>query len=210
MSDLIEKLNWRYAAKRFNGQIIPDEKLNTILEAIKLSPSSAGLQPYNVVVISDKATMEEIFKKAAPQPQIPDASHLLVFAAWEKITAEQVTKYINLIAETRGVSLESLAQFQSNINGGILSRNEETNFNWAARQAYIALGHAVVAAATEDVDATPMEGFNAAALDELLGLKEKGLRSVVIMTLGYRDDQKDALASAKKVRRPDQDIFISI
>ncbi len=210
MSDLIEKLNWRYAAKRLNGQIIPEEKLNTILEAIKLSPSSAGLQPYKVIVVSDKAKKEEIFKNAAPQPQIPDASHLLVFAAWEKITAEQVATYINLIAETRGVSLESLAQFQNNINGGILSRSEEVNFNWAARQAYIALGHAVVAAATENIDATPMEGFNATKLDEILGLNEKGLRSVVIMTLGYRDDQNDALAGAKKVRRSNEELFIAV
>jgi nitroreductase / dihydropteridine reductase len=210
MSDLIEKLNWRYAAKRMTGAIIPDEKLNTILEAIKLSPSSAGLQPYNVIVISDKETKQEIFKHAAPQAQIPDASHLLVFAAWEKITSEQVNEYINLIAKTRGVSLESLAQFQNNINGGILNRSEEANFNWAARQAYIALGHAVVAAATEGIDATPMEGFNAAKLDEILGLKEKGLRSVVIMPLGYRDDRNDILAGAKKVRRSNEDIFISI
>lgn len=210
MNDLIEKLNWRYAAKRLNGQLIPEDKLNTILEAIKLSPSSAGLQPYNVIVISDKATKEEIFKTAAPQPQIPDASHLLVFAAWEKITAEQVTDYMNLIAKTRGVTLESLAQFQNSINGGILSRTEEVNFDWAARQAYIALGHAVVAAATEGIDATPMEGFNAPLLDKILGLTEKGLRSVVIMTLGYRDDENDRLAGAKKVRRANEDIFIAI
>jgi len=210
MNDLIEKLNWRYAAKRLNGEIVPKEKLNTILEAIKLSPSSGGLQPYNVIIISDKATKEEIFKTAAPQPQIPDASHLLVFAAWEKITSEQVTEYMNLIAKTRGVSLESLAQFQNSIHGGILSRSEEVNFNWAARQAYIALGHAVVAAATEGIDATPMEGFNAPKLDEILGLTEKGLRSVVIMTLGYRDNENDRLAGAKKVRRANEDIFISI
>jgi nitroreductase / dihydropteridine reductase len=210
MSDLIEKLNWRYAAKRLNGKIIPKDQLNTILEAIKLSPSSAGLQPYNVVVVSNKAVKEEIFNTAAPQLQIPDASHLLVFAAWEKITTEHISKYIQLIADTRGVSLESLAKFQENINGGILSRSEKDNFNWAARQAYIALGHAVVAAATEGIDATPMEGFNNARLDEILGLKEKGLRSVVIMTLGYRDTTHDALAGAKKVRRSNEELFISV
>ena len=210
MKDLIAKLNWRYAAKRLNGEIIPEGKLNTILEAIKLSPSSAGLQPYNVIVISDKAIKGNIFKTAAPQPQIPDASHLLVFAAWEKITAEQISDYMNLIAKTRGVTLESLAQFQNSINGGILSRTEEGNFNWAARQAYIALGHAVVAAATEGIDATPMEGFNADKLDEILGLSERGLRSVVIMTLGFRDIENDMLAGAKKVRRANEDIFISI
>jgi nitroreductase len=210
MSELIEKLNWRYATKRMNGQSVPQEKLENILEAIKLAPSSAGLQPYNVVVIENKELKEKIYQSAAKQPQIPNSSHLLVFAAWEKITAEQVDKYMNLIASTRNVPLESLAGFQSNINNGILSRSEDVNFNWAARQAYIALGHAVVAAATEDVDATPMEGFDAAKLDEILRLREKGLRSVVILALGYRDGQQDPLMNAKKVRRAHEELFISI
>ncbi|WP_026628247.1 NAD(P)H-dependent oxidoreductase [Dyadobacter alkalitolerans] len=210
MNNLIEDLNWRYAAKRMNGQTIPQEKLDTILEAIKLSPSSVGLQPYNIVVISDQDTKDRIFKEAAPQQQIPEASHLLVFAAWEKITAQQITDYMNLIATTRGVSVESLSKFQESVAGGILSRSEEVNFNWAARQAYIALGHALVAAATEHVDATPMEGFNNAKLDEILGLTEKGLKSVVIMTLGYRDSENDALSNAKKVRRSHEELFISL
>lgn len=210
MSDLIEKLNWRYATKRMNGVVVPEEKLNTILEAIKLSPSSAGLQPYNVVVISDKEMKEKIYATVAPQFQVLESSHLLVFAAWEKITAKHVTDFMSLIAETRGVTLDSLAKFQENINGGILARTEDANFNWAARQAYIALGHALVAAATENVDATPMEGFNAAKMDEVLGLKEKGLRSVVILTLGYRDSDKDALSKAKKVRRSNEELFITI
>ncbi|WP_221393918.1 NAD(P)H-dependent oxidoreductase [Dyadobacter sp. NIV53] len=210
MSDLIEKLNWRYAAKRMNGESVPEEKLNTILEAIKLSPSSAGLQPYNVIVISDKELKEKIFNTAAPQPQIKESSHLLVFAAWEKITAKQIDDFINLIATTRDVTLESLAQYQQSISSNILSRSEDVNFNWAARQAYIGLGHALVAAATENVDATPMEGFNAGKLDEILGLKEKGLRSVVIVTLGYRDQENDGLAKAKKVRRSSEEFFISI
>ena len=210
MSDLIEKLNWRYAAKRMNGEIVPQEKLNTILEAIKLSPSSVGLQPYKVLVISDKNLKEKIYKEAAQQPQIVESSHLLVFAVWEKITAEQVSEYINLVASTRGITVESLAQYHSKISDGILGRTEEINFNWSARQAYIALGHASVAAATEHVDATPMEGFNNAKLDEILGLNEKGLKSVVIMTLGYRDYENDMLAKAKKVRRSNEDLFIAI
>lgn len=210
MSDLIEKLNWRYAAKRMNGEVVPEEKLNTILEAIQLSPSSAGLQPYNVLIISDKNVLKEIHAQSAPQPQILEASHLLVFAAWEKITAEQISKYIDLIAATRGVSAESLSQFRESMNDRVLKRPEDVNFDWAARQAYIALGHALVAAATENVDATPMEGFNGAKLDELLGLKEKGLRSVVLMTLGYRDQENDVLARAKKVRRSHEELFIQI
>lgn len=211
MSELIKKLNWRYATKRMNGQTVPQEKLDNILEAIKLAPSSVGLQPYKVIVVEDKALKDKIFSEAAPrQLQIPDASHLLVFAAWERITAEQVDDFIKLIATTRNVSLESLAGYHSSINGGILSRSEEVNFDWAARQAYIALGHGLVAAATEEVDATPMEGFDSAKLDEILGLREKGLSSVVILTLGYRDAEKDPYVNAKKVRRAHEELFISI
>ncbi|REA55677.1 NAD(P)H-dependent oxidoreductase [Dyadobacter luteus] len=210
MSDLIEKLNWRYAAKRMNGELIPEDKLNNILEAIKLSPSSVGLQPYKVLVISDKALKERIFNEAAPQPQIKESSHLLVFAVWEKITADDITAYMNLIASTRGLDVTSLEQFQQKISDSILSRTEQVNFDWAARQAYIALGHASVAAATEHVDSTPMEGFNNAKLDEVLGLNEKGLKSVVMMTLGYRDSTNDHLASAKKVRRPNEEFFVTI
>ena len=210
MNNLIENLNWRYAAKRMNGEVVPQEKLDTILEAIKLAPSSAGLQPYKIIVISDQNTKERVFKEAAPQPQIPDASHLLVFAAWDKISTQQITDYMNLIATTRGISVESLSKFQENVMSSVQARSEEGNFNWAARQAYIALGHALVAAATEHVDATPMEGFNNAKLDEILGLTEKGLKSVVIMTLGYRDSENDGLSKAKKVRRSSEELFISI
>jgi nitroreductase/dihydropteridine reductase len=210
MSELIDKLNWRYAAKRMTGEVVPQDKLDNILEAIKLAPSSAGMQPYNVLVIDNKEVKEKIFEIANNQPQILESSHLLVFAAWEKITVESLDKYMNLIATTRGVTLDSLAVFHSRISGGILSRSEEVNFDWAARQAYIALGHALVAAATEQVDATPMEGFNAAALDEIFGLKEKGLKSVVIMTLGYRDVENDPYVKAKKVRRPNEEFFINV
>jgi nitroreductase/dihydropteridine reductase len=210
MSDLIEKLNWRYAAKRMHGETIPEEKLNTILEAIKLAPSSVGLQPYTILVISDKALKERIFEEAAQQPQIKESSHLLVFAAWDKITAEHITEYMNLIAKTRGIEVASLAQFQQKISDSILGRTEQTNFDWAARQAYIALGHASVAAATEHIDSTPMEGFNNAKLDELLELNKKGLKSVVMMTLGYRDSASDHLASAKKVRKPDEELFLTM
>ncbi len=211
MSELIEKLNWRYATKRMNGQAVPQEKLGNILEAIKLAPSSVGLQPYNIVVVEDKALKDKIYEVAAPrQAQIPDASHLLVFAVWEKLTSKHVDDFIQLVATTRNVSLESLSGYHSSINGGILSRSESVNFDWAARQAYIALGHGLVAAATEEVDATPMEGFDAAKLDEILGLHEKGLRSVVILALGYRDQEKDPLVNAKKVRRAHEELFISI
>ncbi|WP_254561241.1 NAD(P)H-dependent oxidoreductase [Dyadobacter diqingensis] len=210
MNNLIETLNWRYATKRMNGNKIPSEKLDVILEAIKLSPSSAGLQPYTVFVIEDQAVKEKIHKVAYSQPQVIEASHLLVFAAYNKLTAENVSDYMNLIADTRSIPVESLDGFKNSISAGLLSRSEEVNAQWAARQAYIALGHALVAAASEQIDATPMEGFDAKGLDEILGLNEKGLNSVVIMTLGYRDSENDALASAKKVRKAHEELFVTI
>ena len=210
MNNLIETLNWRYATKRMNGNKIPSEKLDVILEAIKLSPSSAGLQPYTVFVIEDQAVKEKIHKVAYSQPQVIEASHLLVFAAYNKLTAENVSDYMNLIADTRSIPVESLDGFKNSISAGLLSRSEEVNAQWAARQAYIALGHALVAAASEQIDATPMEGFDAKGLDEILGLNEKGLNSVVIMTLGYRDSENDTLASAKKVRKTHEELFVTI
>lgn len=210
MNNLIETLNWRYATKRMNGNKIPSEKLDVILEAIKLSPSSAGLQPYTVFVIEDQEVKEKIHKVAYSQPQIIEASHVLVFAAYNKLTSENVSDYMNLIADTRSIPVESLDGFKNSISAGLLNRSEEVNAQWAARQAYIALGHALVAAASEQIDATPMEGFDAKGLDEILGLNEKGLNSVVIMTLGYRDSENDALASAKKVRKTHEALFVTI
>lgn len=207
---LIEQLNWRYAAKRMNGQKIPQQKLNNILEAIRLSPSSAGLQPYTVIVVKDKEVLKKIHAEAAQQAQIPDASHLLVFAAYTNTSAHHVKETFELVAHTRNQPFESLKEYSERITGYITSRSEEDNFQWAARQAYIALGHAVIAAAVEQVDATPMEGFDPVKMDEILGLKEKGLRSVVILAMGYRDAANDFLSGSKKVRRPAEQLFIHV
>ena len=208
--DLIQALNWRYAAKRMNGQKVPQEKIDKILEATRLAPSSMGLQPYTILVVEDEDLRKQIQQVANNQPQIVEASHLLVFAAWDNITEDQINDYINRTAETRGVSLESLAGFKNALLGIAQRNTPEQNYQWAARQAYIAFGTAIAAAATEEVDATPMEGFNATALDELLNLKEKGLRSVTLLPLGYRDADKDWLASQKKVRREKEDLFLQL
>ena len=205
--NLLEILNWRYATKRMNGEQVPQEKLDNILDAIQLSASSAGLQPYKVIVISDPALKETIKPIANNQPQITESAHLLVFAAWDNVTEPRIHEYISRIATTRNVPIESLDIFAGNLRGNMLKRTAEENFNWASRSTYIALGTGLVAAANEQVDATPMEGFNPVAMDELLGLREQGLRSVVIMTLGYRDAANDYLVNAKKVRTPKEDLF---
>lgn len=205
--NLIEKLNWRYATKRMNGQVVPDSSLNNILEAMQLAPSSMGLQPFTFIVISNKELLQKIHAQACRQPQILEASHVVVLAAWKSISEKHINDYIQNIADTRGVTLESIEGFK-NMLLPMTKRTDEENNNWAARQAYIALGFGLVAAANEGIDATPMEGFNPAAMDELLGLKEKNLGSVAVMPLGFRHVENDYLVNAKKVRRDKKDLFI--
>lgn len=198
---LIEALNWRYATKRMNGEKVPQEKIDTILEATRLSASSMGLQPYTILVVENEEVKKKLQPAAYNQPQIVESSHLLIFAAWENVTEAHVDEYLKNIAETRDVTLESLESFKASLMGIVNGRTPEQKYEWAARQAYIAFGTAITAAAIEQVDATPMEGFNPSAVDEILNLKEQGLRSVTILALGYRDAEKDFLAKAKKVRR---------
>jgi len=203
---LPDTLKWRYATKRMNGTKVPQEKVDNILEAIRLAPTSGGLQPFKVIVIEDSKLREEIFNNACQQPQIKEASHVLVFAANKKVTAEQVDEYVELMAKTRSVSVESLEGFKAMFAGGIAGSAEQ-NFVWTARQAYLAFGVGIVAAAIEGVDATPMEGFNPEALDKLLGLDKQNLGSTTILTLGYRDEANDFLAKAAKVRKSKDTLF---
>ena len=207
--ELLENLNWRYAVKRMTGEKVPQQKVDAILEAARLSASSAGLQPYKIIVVQDEATKKLLQPAAYNQPQITEASHLLIFAAYEKITAQDIEDFINLQATVKQVAPESLAPFKERLVTTILPRTDEENFNWAARQSYIALGTALIAAANETVDATPMEGFNPAAFDEILNLKAAGLKSVALLVLGYRDAANDFLANAPKVRRDMKDFVVN-
>lgn len=207
---LIDALNWRYATKRMNGEKVPAEKLDAVLEATRLSASSMGLQPYNILVVENEEVKKQLQPAAYNQPQITEASHLLVFAAWENVTAAHVDNYINDIINTRGVAPETLDAFKGSLMGIVNGRTPEQKYEWAARQAYIAFGTAIAAAAVEQIDATPMEGFNPAAVDEILGMKEKGLRSVTILALGYRDAEKDFMVNQKKVRRAKDELILKV
>ncbi|MFY0989587.1 nitroreductase family protein [Halomonas sp. C05BenzN] len=208
---LIEALNWRYATKRMNGERVPRAQVDRILEAVRLAPSSYGLQPYSVLVIEDRALRERISPVAFDQPQITQSSHLLVFAAWDPVEEAQVDDLIRLTAETRGQHPDELAAYGNTIKGavgGFASAREK--FQWAAKQAYLALGTALAAAAAERVDASPMEGFDPAGLDDLLGLRAQNLRSVVLMALGYRDGEADRHAGLEKVRWPREKLFVHL
>lgn len=199
--DLIQDLNWRYATKAYNDVEVSEDKIDFILEAINLSASSCGLQPYRLISVKDQALKEKLGANSFNK-QIAQSSHLLVFAAFNKVTTQDLRDLVDRMAATQGVSVEALDGFFNAMNGFFETRTDEENKLWAQRQAYTALGTALIAAANARVDATPMEGFDAALFDELLGLPEKGLHSTVILSLGYRDEENDYLAKSPKVRLP--------
>lgn len=209
MTSLIEKLNWRYATKKMDpSKAVPREKLDRILEAIRLTASSSGLQPFEVIVVSDPSVRARIREDARGQPQLTEGSCLLVFAAWDNYTADRINEMFDLVNTERGVKIADREKYRQMLLDTYPKRSAEENYQHAARQAYIALGTALIAAAEEQVDATPMEGFEPAKVDEILGLRERGLRSVLLLPLGYRAAEGDWLQPLKKVRRP-REQFIS-
>lgn len=208
---VLEKLKWRYATKKMDPskQVAPD-KVERILESIRLAPTSSGLQPYEVIVVTNPEVREKIKPIAWNQSQITDGSHLLVFAAWDNYTADRINLMFDLVNAERGSTSEGWENYRKMLLGTYVPRDPQVNFEHAARQAYIGLGIALTAAAFEGVDATPMEGFEPAKLDEILGLRERGLRSVAIMPLGYREADKDWLVNQKKVRRARENFITEV
>jgi len=200
---LLDKLQWRYAAKKMDAtKRVPADKVERILEAARLAPTSSGLQPFEIIVVTDPAVRARIQPIAWNQAQITEGSHLLVFAAWDTYTAERINMMFDLTNEQRGFKNEGWENYRQMLLGMYPQRDAEVNFQHAARQAYIGLSAALMAAAFEGVDSTPMEGFDPKALDEILDLNARGLRSVAILPLGYRASEGDWLVNLKKVRRP--------
>jgi nitroreductase/dihydropteridine reductase len=211
MSDLIQLLQWRYATKKFDPTLaVPEEKVTRILEAIRLTATSSGLQPFQVLVVTNPELRAQIKPNAWGQGQITDCSHLLVFAAWDDYTAERINAAFDLVNEVRGVKNEGWEAYRQQVLATYPPRGTEVNYQHAARQAYIAVGTALLAAAEASVDATPMEGFDPAKVDEILGLRAKGLRSVVLLPLGHRQASGDWLVNLKKVRRPLDEMVIRV
>lgn len=209
MTTLIDKLQWRYATKKMNPALpLPQDKLDRILEAVRLTATSSGLQPYEVLIVQDPALRARIREHAWNQAQVTDASHLLVFAAWDNYTAERINQMFDLTNEVRGFKNDGWEAYRQQLLSVYPNRSADENFQHAARQAYIGLGTALIAAAEEQVDATPMEGFDPAQVDEILGLQARGLRSVLLLPLGYRQADGDWLVNLKKVRRA-KDQFVS-
>jgi Nitroreductase len=161
--ELLNKLRWRYATKAMNGQKVPQEKIDNIIEAISLAPTSSGLQPFEVIVISNQEIKEKIKPVAWNQSVVTSCSHLFVFAAWDTYTAERINKMFDLTNTIRGFENEGWENYRKMLLDNYPNRDPELNFNHAAKQAYIAFSQAISAAAFEQVDATPMEGFDAKA-----------------------------------------------
>lgn len=207
---LLDTLSWRYATKKMDpSKTVSEDKVDRIVEAARLAPTSSGLQPFEVIVVTNKDVREKIKAIAWNQAQVTDGSHLLVFAAWDNYTTDRINKMFDLVNEERGFTNEGWENYRQMLLNSYPQRDEQVNFEHAARQAYIGFGLAIAQAAEEKVDATPMEGFDPAALDEILGLRARGLRSVTILPLGYREAEGDWLANLKKVRRP-KDEFVSV
>lgn len=208
--ELLDKLNWRYAAKAMNGERVADDKIERILEAARLAPTSSGLQPFEIIVVKNQEIKEQIKPVAWNQSVITDCSHLLVFAAWDTYTADRINYMFDLTNEMRGFKSEGWENYRQKLLNAYPQKDAEENFNHAAKQAYIAFSQAIAAAAFEGVDATPIEGFDPAAVDQILGLREKGLRSAVLLPLGYRKEDEDWLVNLVKVRKPMKDLVTVI
>lgn len=198
---LIDALNWRYATKKMNGQPVPEDKVEQILEAARLAPTSSGLQPFKVIVVTNPELKQTLLPHSYGQSQIVDSSHVLVFAAWDNYTEERINSVFERTNAERGVPASATADYQERLISMYVPREAHVNFEHAARQAYIAFGMAIAEAALLKVDATPMEGFDNAKYDEILGLEAHGLKSVTVLPLGYRDEEGDWLVNLKKVRQ---------
>lgn len=207
MNPYNKTLNWRYATKKFDSsRKISEIELDQLLEAIQLSASAYGLQPYQVFVITNPGLREKLKPAAWNQSQITEASHLLVFANLTEIDKVYVDGYLDSIAETRNQTREDLSGLEKMLDNTVLKFSPEKKNQWATNQTYIALGNLLAAAANLKIDACPMEGFEALKFDEILGLKEKGLTTAVIATLGYRSSE-DQQQHAKKVRKNKDKLF---
>lgn len=207
---IIEKLKWRYATKKFDStKKISSETLKELLEATELAPTSYGLQPFKILVIKDPEIREKLKSAAYGQTQITDASEIILFARIKNFGTQHVDDYAENIADTRNINPELIEGFVDVMKGTVNSLSQEQLAVWNSKQCYLALGFLLFAAAQHQVDACPMEGFDVAKFDEILGLDKQNLSTVVIATIGYRSEDDD-LQNLNKVRKPKEELFITI
>lgn len=209
MSDIVESLQWRYACKKFDeNKKISQEDINHLLEALRLTPSSYGLQPWKFILVENPELREKLVGASWNQKQVSEASHLIVFAAPKKIDEDHIDEYIESIAKTRGQDVSDLAGLRKMMMN-IAFWEPEAQYQWAKNQSYIALGTLMTVCAHMRIDACPMEGFKPAEYDKILGLEEMGLTSLVVCPVGYRAEE-DKYRKLAKVRHPIEELVIKI
>lgn len=206
---LIEDLQWRHAVKAYDpGKKVSEADLNTILEAARLAPTSSGLQPFRIIVVENQELKDRMMAGALNPEVMRDSSHVLVFAAWDSYSNEKIDKVYDYHTDVRELPRGRFGSYTDKIKSMYGAQTPEEHFAHTARQTYIALGMALAQAAELKIDSTPAEGFSNQVVDEILGLKELGLRSVSLLYLGYRDEANDWLSSMKKVRIPMEEFII--
>jgi len=206
---LIEDLNWRHAVKAYDPtKKVSQEDLNTILEAARLAPTSSGLQPFRVIVVESQELKEKMIAGALNPEVMRDSSHVLVFAAWDSYSDEKIDKVYDYHTDVRDLPRGRFGSYTDKIKEIYGAQTPEEHFAHTARQTYIALGIALAQAAELKIDSTPAEGFSNDVVDEVLGLRELGLKSVSLLYLGYRDEANDWLSTMKKVRIPMDEFII--
>lgn len=210
MQDYIKSLEWRYATKKYDAtKKISNDDFETLKEAVRLSVSSMGLQPYKVIIVENPEIREQLKAAANNQSGIVDASYVFVFANEVNVGPQHVESYIENISKTREVTKESLGAFENSMNNFINGQSDENRWFWTSKQAYIAMSSLINAAAVLKIDATPMEGFNKLEFNRILGLNELGLNAAVVATVGYRHED-DPFQHFKKVRKSSNELFITI
>lgn len=210
MSNFNTDANWRYATKKFDAtKKISAEDLASLKEAIRLSASSYGLQPYQILIVENPEIREQLKPVSWGQTQITDASHLLVFASITDFGDTQIDAYIENVIKTRGIPAEAVQAYSDLMKTNLSSKSLEDRNIWAAKQAYIALGNLLNAAAELKIDVTPMEGFSPDDYDRILGLSALGLHATLVAPIGYRHEE-DATQHYIKVRKSNQDLFITL
>lgn len=210
MRDIIEKLEWRYAVKKFDPErLLPVEEIEILKKAFNLTATSYGLQPIKMAVVCNKPLQSQLLPFSYNQQQVVQASHLLVLCIEKKIDSNYITSYFKRVQQVRGTSEEILNPFREELVKQFAGRNSAEIEEWARNQAYLALGNLLTICAIRNIDSCPMEGFVPAGYDELLGLGKLGLTSVLVLPVGYRAGD-DRFSGFKKVRRPMEKSIIEI
>lgn len=210
MSDIIENLKWRYAVKKFDdSKILAEEKINILKDAFNLTATSYGLQPYKLVVLSNKKTQNQLVKHSWNQQQIGQASHLFIITVPKQISTIEVDEYFKLVQEIRNTPDNIIEPFKKMLSNSISNKSDEELFHWMKNQAYLALGNLMTVAANEKIDSCPMEGFSPEKYDEVLGLDSLNLKSVLVLAVGIRAEDC-FMKDSQKVRKKPEDIIIDL